>query len=37
MFSAMVISVTKWNDPAITSINPGVNLPAQNITVVRRL
>lgn len=28
--------VTKWNDPAITSINPGVNLPAQNITVVRR-
>lgn len=28
--------VTKWNDPAITSINPGVNLPDQTITVVRR-
>lgn len=28
--------VTKWNDPAITSQNPGVNLPANAITVVHR-
>jgi len=28
--------VTKWNDPEIASINPGVNLPDQNITVVHR-
>jgi len=28
--------VTKWNDPAIASANPGVNLPANNIVVVHR-
>ena len=28
--------ITKWNDPAIKSINPGVNLPAEDITVVHR-
>ena len=28
--------VTKWNDPAIAKVNPGVNLPATDITVVHR-
>ena len=28
--------ITKWNDPAIQSINPDIKLPAQNITVVHR-
>jgi phosphate transport system substrate-binding protein len=28
--------VTKWDDPAITRLNPGVDLPATNITVVHR-
>ena len=28
--------VAKWNDPAIASLNPGVKLPDQKITVVRR-
>lgn len=28
--------LTKWNDPRITKINPGVNFPNQNITVVHR-
>ena len=28
--------ITKWNDPAITAINPGVALPGEAITVVRR-
>ena len=28
--------VTKWNDPAIAKLNPGVNLPATDITVVHR-
>jgi len=28
--------VTKWNDPAITKLNAGVNLPATDITVVHR-
>ena len=28
--------VTKWNDPAITQLNPGVKLPDQTITVVHR-
>lgn len=28
--------VTKWNDPAIAKINPGVKLPATDITVVHR-
>ncbi len=27
---------TQWNDPALTSINPGMNLPAHTITVVHR-
>jgi phosphate transport system substrate-binding protein len=28
--------ITKWNDPAIVKLNPGVNLPATDITVVHR-
>ncbi len=28
--------ITKWNDPAITALNPGVKLPASDITVVHR-
>jgi phosphate transport system substrate-binding protein len=28
--------VTKWNDPAITSVNKGANLPAADILVVHR-
>ena len=28
--------VTKWNDPALTAENPGVSLPAADITVVHR-
>jgi phosphate transport system substrate-binding protein len=28
--------ITKWNDPAITKLNPGVTLPSSNITVVHR-
>ena len=28
--------VTLWNDPAIAAINPGVALPAEKISVVRR-
>lgn len=28
--------VTKWNDPRIAADNPGVSLPAANITVVHR-
>ncbi len=28
--------ITKWNDKAITSINPGLRLPPINITVARR-
>lgn len=28
--------ITRWNDPQIASINPGVNLPASDITVVHR-
>jgi phosphate transport system substrate-binding protein len=30
-------SITKWNDPAIASINPGVSLPATTIVPVRRV
>jgi phosphate transport system substrate-binding protein len=29
-------TITKWNDPAITALNPGVNLPSTQITVVHR-
>ncbi len=29
--------ITKWNDPAIAKLNPGVTLPAQNIVPVRRV
>jgi phosphate transport system substrate-binding protein len=29
-------TITKWNDVAIASINPGVNLPTNDITVVHR-
>jgi phosphate transport system substrate-binding protein len=28
--------ITKWNDPAIASANPGVKLPANNIVTVHR-
>jgi phosphate transport system substrate-binding protein len=28
--------ITKWNDPAITSVNKGVNLPGNDIVVVHR-
>src|SRR3954447_15290594 len=28
--------VKKWNDPAITKLNPGVKLPGDSITVVHR-
>jgi phosphate transport system substrate-binding protein len=28
--------ITKWNDPAIAKINPGITLPGTNITVVHR-
>ncbi|HSP15539.1 MAG TPA: phosphate ABC transporter substrate-binding protein PstS [Thermoanaerobaculia bacterium] len=28
--------INQWNDPAIRSVNPGVNLPASEITVVHR-
>ena len=28
--------VTKWNDPALTAANPGVNLPGNDINVVHR-
>jgi phosphate transport system substrate-binding protein len=28
--------ITKWNDPAIAGINPGVNLPDKQIVVVHR-
>jgi phosphate transport system substrate-binding protein len=28
--------ITKWNDPAITKLNTGVNLPGSDITVVHR-
>ena len=29
-------TITKWNDPALTALNPGVNLPGSDITVVHR-
>ncbi|QEL54145.1 phosphate ABC transporter substrate-binding protein PstS [Chromobacterium paludis] len=28
--------ISKWNDPALTKLNPGVKLPDQRISVVRR-
>ncbi len=28
--------ITKWNDPALVKLNPGVSLPATDITVVHR-
>ncbi len=28
--------ITKWNDAAITRLNPGLNLPDTNISVIRR-
>jgi phosphate transport system substrate-binding protein len=28
--------VTKWNDPSITAVNPGVKLPGEDIVVVHR-
>lgn len=29
--------ITKWNDPAIASLNPGVNLPSTGVVPVRRV
>lgn len=29
-------NISMWNDPALTALNPGVNLPAHAITVVHR-
>jgi phosphate transport system substrate-binding protein len=29
-------NITKWNDPAITALNPGLNLPNTTITTVHR-
>jgi phosphate transport system substrate-binding protein len=29
-------TITKWNDPAIAALNPGVNLPDTSITAVHR-
>ena len=29
-------TITKWNDPQIVSLNPGLNLPSTDITVVHR-
>ncbi|HKV23510.1 MAG TPA: phosphate ABC transporter substrate-binding protein PstS [Candidatus Acidoferrum sp.] len=29
-------NITKWNDPAITGPNPGVNLPSDDIVVIHR-
>jgi len=28
--------ITKWNDPALRAVNPGVNLPNRNIVIVHR-
>src|SRR5690606_16289575 len=28
--------ITRWNDPAIVAVNPGVSLPDEKITVVHR-
>ena len=28
--------VTKWNDPALTALNPGIELPATEISIVHR-
>lgn len=29
-------NITKWNDPKLTSLNPGKTLPNENITIVHR-
>lgn len=29
-------NITRWNDPAIQALNPGVTLPARDILVIRR-
>jgi phosphate transport system substrate-binding protein len=29
-------TITKWNDPVITQLNPGVNLPDQSIVIAHR-
>jgi phosphate transport system substrate-binding protein len=29
-------TITKWNDPAIIALNPGINLPDKSITAVHR-
>ena len=28
--------ITKWNDPAITALNPGVTLPSEDVTICHR-
>ena len=28
--------ITRWNDPALTTLNPGITLPDAPITVVHR-
>jgi phosphate transport system substrate-binding protein len=30
------VKITKWNDPAIAALNPGVDLPSTSITVAHR-
>jgi phosphate transport system substrate-binding protein len=29
-------NITKWNDPKLTALNPGKNLPNENITIIHR-
>src|SRR5690606_13673791 len=29
-------NVTRWNDPALQALNPGVSLPERDILVIRR-
>jgi phosphate transport system substrate-binding protein len=31
-----IAKITKWNDPAIAALNPGINLPDASITAVHR-
>ncbi len=36
LVNIFMAKITKWNDPAIARLNPGVNLPDQPITVAHR-
>ena len=36
MAAAALGQITHWDDPAITALNPGINLPSAPITVVHR-